>query len=155
MLAKMLTQFVRDVAWAPLDCLLIDLPPGTGDVQLTLTQSVAVDGAVIVTTPQAVALEDVKRGVQMFETVQVPVLGVIENMSTYRCAKCGTQTDIFGHGGGKRVAECYEIPFLGEIPLDARLQQGGDTGVPAAAESDSELASQYQEIARQVLDVLS
>ena len=154
MLAKMLTQFVRDVVWAPLDCLLIDLPPGTGDVQLTLTQSVAVDGAVIVTTPQAVALEDVKRGVQMFETVQVPVLGVIENMSTYRCAKCGTQTDIFGHGGGKQVAERYEIPFLGEIPLDARLQQGGDTGVPAAAESGSELASQYQEIARQVLDVL-
>ena len=98
MLAKMVTQFVRDVAWAPLDCLVIDLPPGTGDVQLTLTQSTPLDGAVIVTTPPLVAQEDVRRGVEMFRTVEVPVLGVIENMSTYICGSCGTETPIFGRG---------------------------------------------------------
>lgn len=155
MLAKMVTQFLRDVAWAPLDCLLIDLPPGTGDVQLTLTQSVAVDGAVIVTTPQPVALEDVRRGVQMFATVNVPVVGLIENMSSYVCVKCGTQTDIFGHGGGRQVSDLYEIPFLGEVPLDLRLQQGGDTGVPVTvADPSSDLARIYKNVAEEVFEKL-
>lgn len=153
MLAKMITQFLRDVAWAPLDCLVIDLPPGTGDVQLTLTQSVPIGGAVIVTTPQEVALEDVRRGVEMFRTVHVPVLGVIENMSTYICAKCGTETAIFGHGGGQRMAERYGVPFLGEIPLDLQLQIGSDIGEPVAG-TDSPLAARYGEIARRVMAIL-
>ena len=155
MLAKMVTQFLQDVAWAPLDCLVVDLPPGTGDVQLTLTQTAPIDGAVIVTTPQQVALEDVQRGVQMFNTVDVPVLGVIENMSAYVCAKCGTRTDIFGHGGGAQMAAYYEIPFLGEIPLDLRLQQGGDAGVPVTvAEPESELAKIYRGLAEKLLTEL-
>ncbi|MDP6037488.1 MAG: Mrp/NBP35 family ATP-binding protein [Candidatus Latescibacteria bacterium] len=148
MLSKMVTQFLRDVAWAPLDCLVIDLPPGTGDVQLTLTQSTPIDGAVIVTTPPLVALEDVRRGVEMFKTVEVPVLGVIENMSSYVCAKCGTETPIFGKGGGERMAETYDVPFLGAIPLHPHVQIGSDTGQPiVASDPDSPLAKMYTEIA--------
>jgi ATP-binding protein involved in chromosome partitioning len=148
MLAKMVTQFVRDVAWAPLDCLVIDLPPGTGDVQLTLTQSTPLDGAVIVTTPPLVALEDVRRGVEMFHTVEVPVLGVIENMSTYICSKCGTETPIFGQGGGERMAKAYHIPFLGAIPLHLQVQMGSDAGEPiVASDPDSPLTKIYHDIA--------
>lgn len=155
MLAKMITQFLQDVMWAPLDCLVIDLPPGTGDVQLTLTQSAPIDGAVIVTTPPKVALEDVRRGVEMFRTVNVPVLGVIENMSSYVCAKCGTETSIFGHGGGKQTADFYGVPFLGEIPLLPQLQLGSDTGTPlVASDADSPVSARYREIAQHVLDVL-
>ncbi len=124
MLAKMVMQFLQDVAWAPLDCLVVDLPPGTGDVQLTLTQSAPITGAVIVTTPQAIALEDVRRGIQMFETVHVPVLGVLENMSFYRCRKCGVKHDLFGEGGGGRTAEHDGVPFLGGIPLDPARRSG-------------------------------
>lgn len=153
MLAKMITQFLQDVAWAPLDCLVIDLPPGTGDVQLTLTQTAPIGGAVIVTTPQAVALEDVRRGVEMFHTVDVAVMGVIENMSTYRCGKCGTETSIFGHGGGQRMAERYGVPFLGEIPLDMSLQMGSDVGIPVAA-TESPLAEHYMTIAKQLWQIL-
>ncbi|MBT3603480.1 MAG: pyridoxal-phosphate dependent enzyme [Candidatus Latescibacteria bacterium] len=156
MLAKMVTQFLQDVMWAPLDCLVIDLPPGTGDVQLTLTQTAPIDGAVIVTTPPKVALEDVRRGVEMFRTVNVPVLGVIENMSSYACAKCGTETSVFGHGGGKHTADLYEVPFLGEIPLHPSLQMGSDTGVPlVASEPESPIAVRYQEIAEQILGSLT
>ncbi len=155
MLARMVTQFLQEVAWAPLDCLVVDLPPGTGDVQLTLTQTAPIDGAVIVTTPQSVALEDVRRGVQMFQTVNVPVLGVVENMSTYVCGACGTRTDIFGHGGGQRTADQYGVPFLGEIPLDLRVQEGGDSGVPiTAADPESELARAYCEVAEKVLEAM-
>lgn len=155
MLAKMVTQFLQDVLWAPLDCLVIDLPPGTGDVQLTLTQTAPIDGAVIVTTPPKVALEDVRRGVEMFRTVNVPVLGVIENMSSYVCAKCGTETSIFGHGGGKHTADLYEVPFLGEIPLHPLLQLGSDSGVPlVVSEPESPIALRYGDIAQHVLGVL-
>ena len=148
MLAKMVTQFLRNVAWTPLDCLMIDLPPGTGDVQLTLTQSTPLDGAVIVTTPSLVALEDVRRGVEMFKTVEVPVLGVIENMSSYVCTKCGTETPIFGKGGGERTAETYGVPFLGAIPLHPQVQIGSDTGQPiVASDPESPLAKMYTEIA--------
>ncbi len=148
MLGKMVTQFVRDVAWAPLDCLVIDLPPGTGDVQLTLTQSTPLDGAVIVTTPSLVALEDVRRGVEMFRTVEVPVLGVIENMSTYICGSCGTETWIFGHGGGERTAKAYRVPFLGAIPLHPQVHIGSDTGEPiVASDPDAPLAKIYRDIA--------
>lgn len=156
MLAKMVTQFLQDVKWAPLDCLVIDMPPGTGDVQLTLTQTAPIDGAVIVTTPPKVALEDVRRGVEMFRTVNVPVLGVIENMSSYVCAKCGTETSIFGHGGGKHTADLYDVPFLGEIPLHPLLQLGSDTGVPlVASDPDSPIAKRYREIAEYVLKGLA
>lgn len=155
MLAKMVTQFLQDVAWAPLDCLLVDLPPGTGDVQLTLTQTAPLDGAVIVTTPQAVALEDVRRGVLMFQTVNVPVLGVIENMSGYICRKCGTRTDIFGQGGGKNVADLYDVPFLGEIPLDLRVREGGDAGAPiTVSDPESETSRRYRDVARKVLEAV-
>jgi len=153
MLAKMVTQFLQDVLWAPLDCLVIDLPPGTGDVQLTLTQTAPIDGALIVTTPPKVALEDVRRGVEMFRTVNVRVMGVIENMSAYICAKCGTETSIFGHGGGRHTANLYDVPFLGEIPLHPPLQLGGDTGVPlVASDPDSPVALRYKEIAQHVLN---
>ncbi len=152
MLARMVTQFLQDVAWAPLDYLVVDLPPGTGDVQLTLTQTAPLDGAVIVTTPQPVALEDVRRGVQMFHTVNVPVLGVVENMSAYICRACDTRTEIFGHGGGRQMADLYEIPFLGEIPLDLRVRQGGDAGTPiTAADPESDVGRSYREVARRVM----
>ncbi len=151
MLAKIVVQFLRDVAWAPLDFLVIDLPPGTGDVQLTLIQSARLDGAVIVTTPQAVALEDVRRGIQMFNTVDVPVLGIVENMSVYICGNCNTQTDIFGQGGGEEMAAKYNVPLLGEIPLDMRIRQGGDTGAPVtAADPDSPISRRYVDIASRV-----
>ena len=155
MLAKMISQFLMDVAWAPLDVLMIDLPPGTGDVQLTLTQSVLIDGAVIVTTPQSVALEDVKRGIQMFQTVDVPVLGVIENMSGYVCGSCGTRTDIFGQGGGQRMSELYGIPLLGEVLLDPATRESGDSGIPAViSHPDSQNSRCYVEIAGKLLELL-
>lgn len=155
MLAKMITQFLQDVIWAPLDCLVIDLPPGTGDVQLTLTQTAPIDGAVIVTTPSKVALEDVRRGVEMFRTVQVPVLGIIENMSAYVCAKCGTETSILGQGGGQHTANLYDVPFLGKIPLHPLLQMGSDTGVPlVASDPEAPISLSYKEIAQKVLDGL-
>ena len=154
MLSKVVTQFLEDVVWAPLDILLVDLPPGTGDVQLTLTQTAPLSGAVIVTTPQSVALEDVRRGVEMFRTVNVPVLGVVENMSTYICRKCSTRTDIFGHGGGRRTADRYEVPFLGEIPLDLRVREGADIGWPVAAASDVEVAAAYREVAGRVMEAV-
>jgi ATP-binding protein involved in chromosome partitioning len=155
MLAKMVIQFLRGVAWAPLDFLVIDLPPGTGDVQLTLVQSARLDGAVIVTTPQAVALEDVRRGIQMFNTVDVPVLGIVENMSVYICGTCNTQTDIFGKGGGRKMAAEYNVPLLGEIPLDLRIRRGGDTGTPiTAADPESPISRCYVEIASRVREAV-
>ena len=151
MLAKMVVQFLRDVAWAPLDFLIIDLPPGTGDVQLTLIQSARLDGAVIVTTPQAVALEDVRRGIRMFNTVHVPVIGIVENMSLYICGNCNTRTDIFGQGGGRKMAAEYSVPLLGEIPLDTRIRTGGDTGAPiTAADPESPISRRYDEIASSI-----
>lgn len=155
MLSKIVTQFLNDVEWAPLDCLVVDMPPGTGDVQLTLTQAAPIDGAVIVTTPQPVALEDVRRGVQMFREVNVPVLGIIENMSQYVCPKCGTRTDIFGHGGGAKTAEFYEVPFLGHIPLDTEVRRAGDAGAPITVLApESEAARVYSGIAERLLATL-
>ena len=149
MLAKMLTQFLQDVAWAPLDCLVIDLPPGTGDVQLTLTQSVEISGAVIVTTPQEIALEDVKRGIRMFETVDVPVMGILENMSYYICPSCDKKHHIFAEGGGRRVADHFGIPFLGEIPLSSALRSASDTGKPLV-DGDDPVARAYNALGRTV-----
>jgi len=155
MLAKVVTQFLQDVDWGDLDILFVDLPPGTGDVQLTLTQTAPLDGAVIVTTPQSVALEDVTRGIEMFRTVSVPVLGVVENMSAYVCPKCDTQTDIFSHGGGESMAQRFSVPFLGSIPLDPGVRQGGDDGTPVAVSApDSAAGSAYRQIAKDLSEAL-
>ncbi len=130
MIHKMLQQFLEDVDWGELDFLMIDLPPGTGDVQLSLSQLIPLSGAVIVTTPQDIALADVVRGIAMFQKVGVPVLGVIENMSYFACPHCNHRTDIFAHGGGKRMAETHQVSFLGEIPLDPKTREASDSGTP-------------------------
>ena len=126
-------QFFRDVLWGDLDYLLVDLPPGTGDAQLSLSQIVPLTGVVTVTTPQEVALYDVRKGLMMFKKVNVPLLGVIENMSFFVCGHCGERTEIFSFAGGERAAEKFEIPFLGRIPLDPAIREGGDTGMPIVA----------------------
>ena len=151
MIYKAVEQFLGDVAWGKQDFLVIDLPPGTGDAQLTLTQKVALSGAVIVTTPQDVALIDARKGLAMFQKVNVDVLGVIENMSYYECPKCGNREEIFKHGGGKRTAELLGVPFLGEIPLDPRVAIQGDAGTPiVAAEPDSVVSKAFFRLAEQV-----
>jgi ATP-binding protein involved in chromosome partitioning len=142
MLHSVITQFLRSVQWGELDYLIIDLPPGTGDVQLTLIQTVAVTGAVIVTTPSVVALADVRKAIEMFRQVNVEVLGVVENMSTFACPHCGKPVDIFGHGEGTKTAVAYGVPVLGEIEIDPRIRVGGDTGKPVAAEGESAPAAQ-------------
>jgi ATP-binding protein involved in chromosome partitioning len=142
MLHSVITQFLRSVEWGQLDYLIIDLPPGTGDVQLTLIQTVAVTGAVIVTTPSVVALADVRKAIEMFRQVNVEVLGVVENMSTFACPHCGKPVDIFGHGEGTKTAIAYGVPVLGEIEIDPRIRMGGDTGKPVAAEGESAPAAQ-------------
>jgi len=142
MLHSVITQFLRSVEWGELDYLVIDLPPGTGDVQLTLIQTVAVTGAVVVTTPSAVALADVRKAIEMFRQVSVEVLGVVENMSTFACPHCGKAVDIFGHGEGAKTAIEYGVPVLGEIEIDPRIRLGGDTGHPVAAQGESAPAAQ-------------
>jgi ATP-binding protein involved in chromosome partitioning len=142
MLHSVITQFLRSVEWGELDYLVIDLPPGTGDVQLTLIQTVAVTGAVLVTTPSTVALADVRKAIEMFRQVNVEVLGVVENMSTFLCPHCGKGVDIFGHGEGSKTALAYGVPVLGEIEIDPRIRLGGDTGNPVAAQGESAPAAQ-------------
>jgi ATP-binding protein involved in chromosome partitioning len=133
MVTKLETEFLFNVEWGELDCLVLDLPPGTGDAQLTITQRVALAGGVVVTTPQDLALLDVKRGVEMFREVNVPVLGVVENMSYYLCRKCGQRHEIFSHGGGARYAAELGVPFLGELPIVRELREGGDRANPLVA----------------------
>jgi ATP-binding protein involved in chromosome partitioning len=133
MLHSVMQQFLRSVMWGELDYLIADLPPGTGDVHLSLVQNVALTGAVIVTTPSAVALADVRKAIEMFRQVNVEVIGVVENMSSFACPHCGKGVDVFGHGEGRRVAESYGVPLLGEIEIDPRIRVGGDTGVPVAS----------------------
>ena len=130
MIVRAIEQMLGDVEWGELDYLVVDLPPGTGDAQLTLAQKVPISGAVIVTTPQDIALIDARKGLAMFEKVNVPVIGIVENMSTFVCPHCGETTDIFKHGGGERTAELLGCPFLGSVPLDAAIVQGGDSGEP-------------------------
>lgn len=142
MLHSVITQFLRSVEWGELDYLVIDLPPGTGDVQLTLIQTVAVTGAVVVTTPSTVALADVRKAIEMFRQVNVEVLGVVENMSTFSCPHCGKPVDIFGHGEGSRTAIEYGVPLLGEVEIDPRIRIGGDTGKPVAAQGEAAAAAQ-------------
>ncbi|MFN2425333.1 MAG: P-loop NTPase [Candidatus Binatia bacterium] len=141
MLTKALTQFLRDVAWGDLDVLVIDLPPGTGDVQMTVTQGVLLDGGVIVTTPQDVALADVERGVKMFQQADVPILGVIENMSFHICPGCGERAHIFGDGGAARVANRFGIELLGSIPLARPVRLSGDEGTPIVVSEPEGTAS--------------
>ena len=134
MVHKVLTQLWEDVEWGHLDYMVVDLPPGTGDTQLTLLQTVPVTGAVIVTTPQDVALADARKGLEMFGEHQTPVLGIVENMSTFQCPDCGSEHDIFDSGGGREFAEQVEMPFLGEIPLDVSIREGGQEGRPLVLE---------------------
>lgn len=135
MVMRAIEQMLGDVEWGALDYLILDLPPGTGDAQLTVTQKIPLAGAVIVTTPQDVALIDARKGLAMFRKVNVPVIGIVENMSTFLCPHCGQTTDIFKHGGGKRTAELLGTAFLGSIPLDPQIVLGGDSGVPIAVEN--------------------
>src|SRR5690242_10719488 len=137
MLHSVITQFLRSVEWGELDYLIIDLPPGTGDVQLTLIQTVAVTGAVVVTTPSIVALADVRKAIEMFRQVNVEVLGVVENMNSFACPHCGKPVDIFGHGEGAKTAQAYGVPVLGEVEIDPRIRIGGDTGKPVALEGEN------------------
>ncbi len=156
LVGKLVQQFLADVQWGELDYLIVDLPPGTGDAQLTLTQAAPLAGAVIVTTPQEVALEDVNRGVRMFEKVNVPVLGVIENMAWFNCTNCGTRHEIFSHGGGAEAAKRFEIPLLGEVPLLPAIREGGDRGVPVVVGApDSEESMAFRAVAGEVARQLS
>jgi ATP-binding protein involved in chromosome partitioning len=151
MVMKAVEQFLGDVAWGKLDFLIVDMPPGTGDAQLTLTQKIQLSGAVIVTTPQDVALIDARKGLAMFQKVNVPVLGIIENMSFYVCGKCGHREEIFKHGGGERTAKKLNVPFLGEIPIDPKVAIGGDSGVPiVAAEPKSPVTEAFLEVAEAI-----
>lgn len=148
MVHKAIQQFFGDVLWGELDYLLIDLPPGTGDAQLTLSQLVPLSGAITVTTPQEVALYDVRKGMNMFQKVNVPLLGIIENMSFFVCGHCGERTEIFSHGGGERAAEKLGIPFLGRIPIDPAIRAGGDTGLPIVVlNPESRPAMAFKDIA--------
>ena len=151
MVMKALVQFLGDTLWGELDYLVLDLPPGTGDAQLTIVQQVALAGAVIVTTPQDIALLDARKGLQMFRKTDVPILGIIENMSYYQCPQCGHREDIFDTGGGQRAAARYEVPFLGSVPLDIQIRLGGDRGTPiVAGEPESSVARAFREAARNV-----
>ena len=148
MLHKMIQEFLGHVEWGELDYLVIDLPPGTGDVQLSLCQSIPLTGAVIVSTPQDLALEVASKAILMFNKLRTPVLGIIENMSYYQCPHCGQRDDIFGHGGAREASEKAEIPFLGEIPLDPHIRRSSDEGRPVAMESaDSPVARAFHEVA--------
>ena len=155
MVMSALQQLLQDVDWGPLDVLVVDMPPGTGDAQLTLAQTAKLAGAVIVSTPQDIALLDARKGLNMFRKVDVPVLGIVENMSYFQCPHCGERSDVFSHGGARREAERLGVPFLGEIPLDIAIRETSDGGRPiVAAEPDGPHAAAYREIAMQVLDRL-
>jgi ATP-binding protein involved in chromosome partitioning len=151
MVHKLLQQFMEDVDWGEIDYLVVDLPPGTGDVQLSLSQLIPISGAVMVTTPQEVAIIDVIKGISMFKKVEIPILGVVENMSYYVCPSCGHRDEIFARGGGKRLADQVQAPLLAEIPLDAKVRFGGDAGMPVVVGvPDSEHAKIFMELAAKV-----
>jgi len=149
MVTQALTQLLGDTNWGELDYLVVDMPPGTGDIQLTLAQRVPVSGAVIVTTPQDIALLDARKGLRMFQKVAIPVLGVVENMSTHVCSKCGHEEPIFGTGGGARMAAQYGVALLGALPLDIRIREETDAGRPTVvADPDGAVGRAYLETAR-------
>ena len=144
-----LMQLFNQTLWPDLDVLMIDMPPGTGDIQLTLAQRIPVTGAVIVTTPQNVALMDAVKGIELFNRVQIPVMGVIENMSTHICSNCGYEEQIFGQGGGDKLAEQYDIPLLGRLPLNVSIRENVDAGTPSVIAGD-DAADSYIAIAKQI-----
>src|SRR5450631_4018894 len=155
MVMSAITQMLRDVAWGTLDILVVDMPPGTGDAQLTLAQNVPLKGAVIISTPQDLSLIDARRGLAMFKKVNVPVLGIVENMSYFQCPHCGTRSDIFGHGGARHEAERLAVPFLGEVPLHMDIRATSDAGTPVVVSApDGPHAAIYRAIAGQVRDQL-
>ncbi|MBM3131126.1 MAG: Mrp/NBP35 family ATP-binding protein [Chloroflexi bacterium] len=156
MLHNAVRQFLTEVEWGELDYLVIDLPPGTGDVQISLTQSVPLTGGVVVATPQDVALADVVKGITMFRRLEVPVLGVVENMSYFVCPHCNQRTDIFSHGGAQKMAEEHQVPFLAAIPFDVAIRAGGDSGKPVAAlNADSPYALPFKMLAQRVAAAIS
>ncbi len=156
MVMSALTQMLREVEWGELDVMVVDMPPGTGDAQLTMAQQVPLKGAVIVSTPQDLALIDARRGIAMFRRVNVPVLGIVENMSYFLCPQCGTRSDIFGHGGARREAERVGVPFLGEVPLHIDIREKSDAGLPVVAtDPDGPHAKIFRDIAARVRDQLS
>lgn len=150
MVHRLLQQFLQDVQWGELDYLVCDLPPGTGDVQLSLSQLIPLAGSVMVTTPQEVSIIDVVKGISMFQKVEIPILGIVENMAHYTCPACGHHDEIFSRGGGRRLAKEIGVPFLGEIPIDTRIRFGGDSGMPVIlASPDSTHAQNFMDIASQ------
>jgi len=156
MVTQALNQLINDTKWTDLDYLIIDLPPGTGDIQLTLAQRVPVSGALIVTTPQDIALLDARKALKMFEKVEVPVLGVIENMSIHICSECGHEEHIFGQGGGANMSEQYDVDLLGALPLDMAIRRDTDEGKPTVvADPEGRVAEIYRDIARRVSGKLS
>ncbi len=156
MVTSALDQMLRDTNWRDVEYLVVDLPPGTGDIQLTLVQRVPVSGAVIVTTPQDIALLDARKGLKMFEKVNVPVLGVVENMSLHICSQCGHEEPVFGKGGGERMAAQYGVALLGQLPLDIRIREDADSGNPSVAtEPEGRIAQIYRDIARRIAAKLS
>lgn len=149
MVTQALEQLLNDTQWGELDYLVVDLPPGTGDIQLTLSQKIPVSGAIIVTTPQDIALLDARKGLKMFEKVEVPILGVVENMSMHVCSNCGHVEHIFGEGGGRNMADQYDVTYLGGLPLDIKIREQVDSGNPTVvAEPDGKIAQAYKEISR-------
>lgn len=153
MVISALTQMLREVAWGELDVLVVDMPPGTGDAQLTMAQQVPLAGAVIVSTPQDLALIDARKGLNMFKRVDVPVLGIVENMSYFLCPDCGGRHDIFGHGGARAEADRLKIPFLGEVPLTMKIRETSDAGTPVVvSDPEGSVAGIYKDIAAKVLD---
>jgi ATP-binding protein involved in chromosome partitioning len=156
MVMSALTQMLFDVEWGELDVMVVDMPPGTGDAQLTLAQQVPLRGAIIVSTPQDLALIDARRSIAMFRRVSVPVLGIVENMSYFLCPQCGTRSDIFGHGGARHEAERLKVPFLGEVPLHMDIREKSDAGLPVVvSEPEGAHAAIYRDIAKNVRDQLS
>ena len=156
MLGGIIQQFLQNVVWGELDYLVIDLPPGTGDVQLTLTQKAPLSGAVVVTTPQEVSLIDADKGVKMFQQVKVPLLGIIENMSSFICDGCDKKHTIFKEGGGQNLADNFKIPLLGQVPIIPEVVEGGDSGVPIVmGDAESPARKAYKELAGQVAAQLS
>lgn len=148
MIHKLITQLIEDVEWGALDYMVVDLPPGTGDTQLTLLQSVPVSGSVIVTTPQEVAVDDARKGLRMFGKHDTSVLGIVENMSAFRCPDCGSDHPIFGEGGGEEFADENDLPFLGDVPLDPAVREGGDTGAPIVLDDESETGEAFRQFTR-------
>ena len=155
MAAGALQQLLQQTDWGELDVLVVDMPPGTGDIQLTLAQKAKISGVVIVTTPQNIALLDAKKGIEMFVKVKIPVLGIVENMATHICSNCGAEESIFGHGGGEQVAEQYNTQLLGSLPLDGAIRQQGDIGTPISiADTNPEISRHYKNIAQRLMTEL-